>query len=97
MFLAVVIQKNDIPAWWIWGYYIGFHSYAFDMFMVNEFKDKDLLLTNNPPYQSGNQLLAYYNMQYSRIWVDIVVLCAWMVGARLVYAFTLHFLHKGKR
>ena len=24
-------------SWWIWGYYMGFHTYEFEIFMNNEF------------------------------------------------------------
>jgi ABC-type multidrug transport system permease subunit len=29
----------DASRWWIWGYYIGFHTYSFEIFMWNEFHD----------------------------------------------------------
>ena len=29
--------KSNIPPWWIWMYYIGFHTYSFESFMYNEF------------------------------------------------------------
>ena len=29
--------KSNIPGWWVWMYYIGFHTYSFESFMYNEF------------------------------------------------------------
>jgi ABC-type multidrug transport system permease subunit len=31
------VNRANIPDWWIWGYYIGFHTYSFEIFMYNEF------------------------------------------------------------
>lgn len=31
------LVRDNIPKWWIWMYYIGFHSYSFESFMYNEF------------------------------------------------------------
>ena len=31
------LVRGNIPKWWIWMYYIGFHSYSFESFMYNEF------------------------------------------------------------
>ena len=33
-----MVIKDDIPPWFIWGHYIGFHTYSFRPFMVNEFE-----------------------------------------------------------
>ena len=30
--------KSNIRGWWIWMYYIGFHTYSFESFMYNEFQ-----------------------------------------------------------
>lgn len=31
------VLPSNIPPWFIWGYWIGFHTYAFELFMYNEF------------------------------------------------------------
>jgi ABC-type multidrug transport system permease subunit len=32
-----LVVKEDIPPWFIWGYYLAFHTYTFRIFMHNEF------------------------------------------------------------
>jgi ABC-type multidrug transport system ATPase subunit len=35
--------KSEIPPWFIWVYYMGFHTYSFRSAVVNEFKDQGIL------------------------------------------------------
>ena len=32
-----LVVKEDIPPWFIWGYYLAFHTYTFRIFMYSEF------------------------------------------------------------
>jgi len=31
------VTRTNIPGWWIWSHYIGFHTYSWRIFMWNEF------------------------------------------------------------
>ena len=35
-----MVPKEAIPGWWIWAYYIAFHTYSFESFMYNQIKDE---------------------------------------------------------
>ena len=34
-----IIMLMVAHSYWIWGYYIGFHTYSFEIFMYNEFRN----------------------------------------------------------
>jgi hypothetical protein len=41
--------RSDIPPWFIWVYYMGFHTYAFRAAVVNEFKDRGVMESAQNP------------------------------------------------
>lgn len=76
--------KSDIPPWFIWVYYMGFHTYSFRAAVVNEFKGRgDLDHANNPQWATGQDLLNYYNMGDAKVgddcWVLFGYACAWYI------------------
>ncbi len=85
---------SNIPPWFIWAYYIGFHTYTFEMFMYNEFHDQRVdcdvpvsyTSTGTPicRFADGNAVLKLYDMENVRLWLDIVVLLINIVGYRFV-------------
>lgn len=87
------VQPADIKPWWIWAYYIGFHTYSFRAFMVNEFDG--LVFDGNPqcgvaaPAVSGNTILAEFEMEDADVWKDLVVLAAWAVGYQIAFYIIL--------
>ena len=70
-----LIVKDDIPGYLIWLYYIGFHTYSFEGFMYNEFNPIEKL--NSLQWASGKEVLKFYSMDDTRIWMDCVILVAW--------------------
>lgn len=92
-----MIIKSDIPDYFIWGHYIGFHTYSFRPFMVNEFEP--IKTFDSPQFPSGRGVLAFYEMDPDDypIWKDLVVLVGYTVLLQIIFSLILHFKHTGKR
>jgi len=93
-----ILLKN-LPDYWIWGYYIGFHSYSFEFFMWTEFNGASVDC-NQPPnclWYSGQDVLNYYDMGSANIGKDIGVIIAMAVIYRFFFYLVLKKLHTGKR
>ena len=87
--------KSDIPDYLIWGYYQGFHTYTFRIFMKNEFQPINNF--DGPQFRDGNQVLRFYDMQGASIRDDFLVLIAWIIFFQIAFALVLHFYHTGRR
>lgn len=85
---------SNIPPWWIWGYYIAFHTYSFRTFMWAEFDSLELDAKN---WGSGDDVLAYYDMEDANPWADMVVLLAMAIIYRLIFYGVLSIFHTGRR
>ncbi|EKX42602.1 hypothetical protein GUITHDRAFT_111286 [Guillardia theta CCMP2712] len=88
--------KDDIPDYFIWGYYIAFHTYSFRAFMVNEFEGIKYFV-NSPQFADGKAVLKFYNMEDKPVWKDLVVLAGYALGLQLIFGTILQVFHKGKR
>ena len=82
--------KDDIPAYFIWGYYIAFHTYSFRAFMVNEFENIDYFV-NSPQFADGKQVLPH------RLVLHVVIVLGYALGLQLIFGTILQVFHKGKR
>ena len=50
--------RSDIPPWFIWIYYMGFHTYSFRAAVTNEFRDRGVLAdATNPLWHTGKDVL----------------------------------------
>lgn len=78
--------KSDIPPWFIWVYYMGFHTYSFRAAMVNEFKDRgDLVDSTNPLWLTGEDVLKYYDMDNASVANDCWVLFGYTIAWFVLY------------
>jgi len=92
-----VILK-DLPKWYIWSYYIGFHTYTFEMFMYNEFHDLAISCDSSPcTYPNGMAVLQEYEMDKVNMGADIGILITHMVLYRLIFYCILKFFHKWRK
>ena len=93
------VLPSNIPDWFIWGYWSGFHTYAFELFMYIEF-DNLKLTCNNPSlclYKKGEDVLKYYEMELSdkRILIDFLALLGFAILFRfLSYCILSYKFHK---
>ena len=79
-----LIVYNDIPPWFIWGYYLGFHSYTFRTFMYNEFNEISEIVGSR--FQNGKDVLAFYSMENVVIKDDLVILLGYILGIQILTA-----------
>jgi ABC-type multidrug transport system permease subunit len=92
------VLKDNIPDYWIWAYYIAFHTYSFEMFMYTEFDGLRLKCdTAICAFPTGEDVLARYDMKDVKVWVDVVVLIAMAVGYRLIFYGIIKYAQRGKR
>lgn len=97
MFMLVTgffVLPENLPSYWVWGYYIGMHTYSFEMFMWTEFDSLDIQSTR---FASGEDLLKWYDMENVSVVTDILVLLAMMVIYRFIFYLILNKFHTGKR
>uniref|UniRef100_A0A7S0EUT3 ABC transporter domain-containing protein n=1 Tax=Hanusia phi TaxID=3032 RepID=A0A7S0EUT3_9CRYP len=88
--------RDDIPDYFIWGYYIAFHTYSFRAFMVNEFENIDYFV-NSPQFGDGQAVLRFYNMENKPVWKDLLIVLGYALGLQLIFGTILQVFHKGKR
>jgi len=103
---GALVLPGNIPDWWIWNYYIAFHSYAFEVFMWAEF-DGQVFKCNSDPtaalieqacrFPTGQDVLEYYEMQDAKVWRNLVIIVAMALFYRIVFWIILHVFHRGKR
>jgi len=93
------IVRTDIPPWFIWGYYIGFHSYTFRVFMYNEFSQIDLFdpETQAFGFVTGKDVLEFYDMEEVKVGNDFAVLIGFSLFFQICFYLVLERFHKGKR
>jgi len=82
-----LIIKNDIPPYFIWGYYMAFHTYSFRAFMTNEFKNIASFTTSD--FSSGEAVLSFYDMNNVPIWKDLIVLVGYAFAFQLLFILIL--------
>jgi len=92
-----MIIKSDMPDYFIWGHYIGFHTYSFRPFMVNEFEP--IKKFDSPQFPTGRGVLQFYEMDPDDypIWKDLVVLVGYTILLQIIFSLILQFKHTGKR
>ena len=95
--------SSNLPKYWIWGYYMGFHTYTFEMFMWTEF-DGAIFTCDSPipgsalcAYSTGEQVLAQYSMDNVKVQNDLGILIAMAVIYRLLFWAVLQRFHTGKK
>jgi len=81
------IVYNDIPPWFIWGYYMAFHSYSFRIFMYNEFKDINVLVDST--FQSGQDVLDFYSMGDVNVGDNLVILMGYVLALQILTAIIM--------
>jgi len=89
------IVRDEIPPWFIWGYYVAFHTYSFRVFMFNEFDPIDTFDTQIFP--SGEAVLEFYSMENVDVGRDLGILIAFLVFFQLLFGFLIWKYHTGKR
>jgi len=90
-----LVLKSNLPVYWIWSYYIGFHTYSFRVFMFNEFDGLDIECDQSVcAYKSGEDVLDVYDMEDVNIGADLLVLFCIGLFFRIMCYVMLKILHK---
>ena len=89
------IVKDEIPNWFIWGYYAAFHTYSFRIFLFNEFNEMGNL--TSPIFTSGNDVLRYYSANDVNVLSDTFILLSYLCVFQMSFTFILYRYHTGKR
>ena len=88
------LLPSNIPPYWIWGYYIGFHRYAFGIFMHNEFTGNTF---NSTIFPRGEQVLELYDMDNVDVGENFGILIAIAIIYRIFFFLALYFFRTGKQ
>jgi ABC-type multidrug transport system permease subunit len=100
------ILPDNLPDYWLWFHHVGFYTYANRVFLFNEFDqlsltcDQPVTIVKGAPvcaFATGNDVLAFYDMQDTDVGVDLLVLVGNVVFYRLVFFLVLKFIRTGKR
>eukprot|EP01084_Bolivina_argentea_P011260 21046_1 len=80
LFSNFFVSNKSIPIWIRWIQYIDCFYYGTEALCIWEFKDKQSI----DHIDSGNQILAQYDMHTDNLWRDIYALIILFVGIRLI-------------
>uniref|UniRef100_H3GHI3 ABC transporter domain-containing protein n=1 Tax=Phytophthora ramorum TaxID=164328 RepID=H3GHI3_PHYRM len=84
-----MVPRASIPDYWIWGYYLAFHSYSFESFVFKQFE--------NETSDAAKAILVKYGMEDVDVMQDMLYLAAYIVGFQIIFMFILWKFHTGRR
>ncbi|KAL4150304.1 hypothetical protein PRNP1_009708 [Phytophthora ramorum] len=84
-----MVPRASIPDYWIWGYYLAFHSYSFESFVFKQFE--------NETSDAAKAILVKYGMENVDVMQDMLYLAAYIVGFQIIFMFILWKYHTGRR
>lgn len=89
-----MVPPPAIPSYWTWGYYLAFHTYAFESFMFNQFLPQGHVLPGGPMPAA----LIRLGMKDVQIGRNMVILAGYSLGLELIFAAILfRLLPAGRR
>ncbi|TMW64528.1 hypothetical protein Poli38472_011408 [Pythium oligandrum] len=84
-----MVPRASIPDYWIWGYYMAFHSYSFESFVFEHFSRE-----TSPAAAAILTRLGMEDVDTPR---NMGILAAFAVLFQLVFTFILYKFHTGRR
>lgn len=90
LFQGFMLVPSQFPDWLRWTYYIAFHTYSWRSFMVTEFRGLEFV---DSPFQTGEQVLEFYEIEDVNRANDMVVLACYTLILHLLSFFVLHIRH----
>ncbi|KAL4155440.1 hypothetical protein PRNP1_007550 [Phytophthora ramorum] len=84
-----MVPKDAIPDYWIWAYYIAFHSYSFKSFVYEHFIHVDT--------PAAKAILARLNLEDVDTPQNMIILACYAIGLELIFTFILYKFHTGRR
>ncbi|EGZ16359.1 ABCG transporter ABC superfamily [Phytophthora sojae] len=84
-----MVPRDSIPDYWIWGYYLAFHSYSFESFVFKQFE--------NETSDEARAILKKYGMEDVDVPKDMLYLVGYIAVFQLIFMFILWKFHTGRR
>jgi ABC-type multidrug transport system ATPase subunit len=84
-----MVPRHAIPDYWIWGYYMAFHSYSFESFVYEHFSR-----VSSPRAAAILQRLGMEHVDTTR---NMFILVGYIVLFQIVFTFILYKFHTGRR
>ncbi|KAE9280762.1 hypothetical protein PF008_g28058 [Phytophthora fragariae] len=84
-----MVPRDSIPDYWLWGYYLAFHSYSFESFVFKQFE--------NETSDAARGILTKYGMENVDVTRDMLYLVVYIVCFQAIFAFILWKFHTGRR
>jgi ABC-type multidrug transport system ATPase subunit/ABC-type multidrug transport system permease subunit len=84
-----MVPKETIPDYWIWAYYLAFHTYSFKSFVYEHFIHVDT--------PAAKAILVRLNMEDVDTPENMIILACYAVGLELIFTFILYKFHTGRR
>ena len=84
-----MVPHASIPSYWIWGYYVAFHTYSFESFVFKQFEHETS--------EAAKAILVKYGMEKVDVPRDMLLLVGYIVMFQVVFAFILWKFHTGRR
>ncbi|GAB9477937.1 hypothetical protein Gpo141_00015134, partial [Globisporangium polare] len=84
-----MVPRASIPDYWIWGYYLAFHTYSFESFVYKHFSEVDT--------PTAKAILARLGMEDVDVPRDMAILAGYVVAFELIFMFILYKFHTGRR
>merc|ERR1712176_395096 len=90
---------ENLPIYWRWAYYLGFHTYAFRSAMYIQFNDFTVSCGEDEicRFRSGKDVLEWYDMEDVNVGTDMLILVGMALGYRLIFYALLVFVHNGRK
>ncbi|EQC27145.1 hypothetical protein SDRG_15046 [Saprolegnia diclina VS20] len=86
-----MVPRHAIPDYWIWAYYLAFHTYSFESFVYTHFN----------PIQAtdatAKAILVRYGFQDVDVDRNMVILVGYTVVFQLLFGWILYRFHTGRR
>ena len=81
---GMTVSLATMPFYWIWLYYIGMNTYAFEAFMLNQFPVDTVIIKS-------------YDMEEGVIETDIITLCVQTMIYQVIFFVLLFVFHTGQK
>ncbi|OQR81929.1 ATP-binding Cassette (ABC) Superfamily, partial [Achlya hypogyna] len=86
-----MVPKDAIPDYWIWAYYMAFHTYSFESFVYTHFNP---IQESNPVAKTILKKYGFENVDVPR---NMGILAAYTALFQVIFVFILYKFHTGRR
>jgi len=84
-----MVPHDVIPDYWVWAYYMAFHTYSFESFVYKHFK--------NESSPNAVQVLTRLGMLDVKVDRDMIILALYALLLQIIFVSILYKFHTGRR